>query len=150
MPMNGIIVTFILICLVPTFRNWRKTIFPVRFMLFITLLYLGGSSLASAHNVIGVEKTNSILKTAGDYILVQHHGGGGHHGGGAAMHSGGGIMHNGGSVMHKGGGIVCKIRLSAGRRDDPFRPRRRTGLGLDDAQQDVLECCLIHGSFAST
>lgn len=48
MPMNGIIVTFILLCLVPTLINWRKTIFPVRFMLFITLLYLGGSSLASA------------------------------------------------------------------------------------------------------
>ena len=46
MPMNGIIVTFMLICLIPTFINWRRINFPVRFMLFIALLYLGGSSLA--------------------------------------------------------------------------------------------------------
>ena len=48
MPMNGVIVTFMLICLIPTFLNWRKIIFSIRFMLFITLLYLGASSLACA------------------------------------------------------------------------------------------------------
>ncbi len=46
MPMNGIIVTFMLICLIPTFMNWRKFLFPVRYMIFIALLYLGGSCLA--------------------------------------------------------------------------------------------------------
>jgi hypothetical protein len=28
--------------------NWRKIIFPVRFLLFIVLLYLGGSVFGSA------------------------------------------------------------------------------------------------------
>ena len=48
MPMNGIILTFILLCLIPTLINWRKIIFPLRLMLFIAALYLGGSSLGSA------------------------------------------------------------------------------------------------------
>ncbi|MEP7166122.1 MAG: glycosyltransferase family 39 protein [Ferruginibacter sp.] len=48
MPMNGIIVTFMLICLIPTLINWRRTSFAVRLSLFIILLYLGGSSVASA------------------------------------------------------------------------------------------------------
>jgi hypothetical protein len=47
-PPNGIIVFFALICLVPSFANWRKIIYPIRFMLFVTLLYLGGSVLGSA------------------------------------------------------------------------------------------------------
>jgi hypothetical protein len=48
LPLNGIIVLFMLFCLIPTFINWRKIIFPIRFILFFTLLYLGGSVLASA------------------------------------------------------------------------------------------------------
>ncbi len=48
MPANGIILTFILLCLIPTLLYWRKIIFPLRFLLFIALLYLGASSLVSA------------------------------------------------------------------------------------------------------
>ena len=41
LPLNGIIAVFMLLCLIPTFINWRKIIFPVRFMLFFILLYFG-------------------------------------------------------------------------------------------------------------
>jgi len=47
-PLNMIIVVFMLLCLIPTLINWRKIIFPIRFMLFIAFLYLGGSVLGSA------------------------------------------------------------------------------------------------------
>jgi len=45
---NGILVVFMIFCLVPTLINWRKIIFPGRFLLFFALLYLGGTTLASA------------------------------------------------------------------------------------------------------
>lgn len=45
---NGIIVVVSLFCLFPTFINWRRLAFPVRFMLFITAVYLGGSIFGSA------------------------------------------------------------------------------------------------------
>lgn len=48
LPSNGIIVVFALFCIIPTLMNWRKIIFPIRFMLFVVLLYLGGSVLGSA------------------------------------------------------------------------------------------------------
>lgn len=48
LPINGIIVTFILICLLPTLVFWRKILFPLRLLLFIAVLYLGASSLVSA------------------------------------------------------------------------------------------------------
>lgn len=48
MPLNGIIFTFIIICMIPTLINWRKIVFPIRFLLFFAFLYLGGSSLVSA------------------------------------------------------------------------------------------------------
>jgi len=48
LPLNGILVMFMLFCLIPTFINWQKIIFPIRFLLFFTLLYLGGSTLVSA------------------------------------------------------------------------------------------------------
>ena len=48
MPMNGIILTFMLICLFPTLLKWRRFLFPIRFILFIAILYLGASSLACA------------------------------------------------------------------------------------------------------
>lgn len=47
-PLNMIILVFILVCLIPTFLNWRKIIFPLRFMLIFSFLYLGGSVLGSA------------------------------------------------------------------------------------------------------
>jgi hypothetical protein len=48
MPLNGILLTFILLSIIPTFINWRKILFPIRFLLFIALLYMGASSLISA------------------------------------------------------------------------------------------------------
>jgi len=47
-PLNGIILTLILICLVPTVKNWRKIIYPVRFTLIIGFLYLGENMLLSS------------------------------------------------------------------------------------------------------
>jgi 4-amino-4-deoxy-L-arabinose transferase-like glycosyltransferase len=48
LPLNGIIVILSLFCLIPTLLNWRKIIYPARFMLMIALLYLGGSVFGSA------------------------------------------------------------------------------------------------------
>jgi 4-amino-4-deoxy-L-arabinose transferase-like glycosyltransferase len=47
-PLNGVIVVLMLFCIIPTFKNWKKIIFSIRFMLFFALLYLGGSIFASA------------------------------------------------------------------------------------------------------
>lgn len=47
LPLNGFIVVLSLFCLIPTFLNWRKMIFPIRMMLFLVLLYLGESTLVS-------------------------------------------------------------------------------------------------------
>ncbi len=47
-PFNGIIVLAALFCLIPTLLNWRKIPFTIKFLLFLTLLYLGGSLLGSA------------------------------------------------------------------------------------------------------
>jgi hypothetical protein len=47
-PLNMIILVFMLISVIPTFLNWRKIIFPIRFLLFFSFLYLGGSVLGSA------------------------------------------------------------------------------------------------------
>lgn len=46
--LNGIIVVLILFCMIPTLINWRKIIYPLRIMLFVALLYFGGSILGSA------------------------------------------------------------------------------------------------------
>jgi len=48
LPLNGIIVVFMIYCLIPTLIHWRKIIFPIRFILFFILIYLSVSSLASA------------------------------------------------------------------------------------------------------
>lgn len=45
---NGIIAVLSLLCLIPTLINWRKVNYSIRFLLFIALLYLGGSILGSA------------------------------------------------------------------------------------------------------
>ena len=47
-PINGIIFTFMLLCLVPTFINWKNIIFQVRFMLFFSFIYLGLCSVVCA------------------------------------------------------------------------------------------------------
>ena len=48
LPINGTLMVFVLFCLIPTFLNWNKILFPIRFLLFFALLYLGGSLLGSA------------------------------------------------------------------------------------------------------
>ncbi|CAN5804373.1 hypothetical protein BH11BAC4_BH11BAC4_04270 [soil metagenome] len=48
LPLNGTIVVFMVLCLIPTLKNWRKINYPVRFMLFIAMFYLGGSIFGSA------------------------------------------------------------------------------------------------------
>jgi 4-amino-4-deoxy-L-arabinose transferase-like glycosyltransferase len=48
LPFNGIILVFILFCIIPTVINWRKIVFPLRFLLFFSFLYFGGSILGSA------------------------------------------------------------------------------------------------------
>ena len=48
-PANGIILTMMLFCIIPTFKNWRKVSYPIRFMLFFTILYLGASTLVTAY-----------------------------------------------------------------------------------------------------
>jgi len=48
LPLNGIILVLALFCLIPTLINWRKILFPLRFLLFFVLVYLGGSILGSA------------------------------------------------------------------------------------------------------
>jgi hypothetical protein len=48
LPLSGIIVVCMLFCVAPTLMNWRKIPFSIRFMLFFTFLYLGGSVFGSA------------------------------------------------------------------------------------------------------
>jgi len=47
-PLNGIVLTLILACLIPTVKNWRKIAYPVRFALIIAFLYLGENMLLSS------------------------------------------------------------------------------------------------------
>jgi len=49
MPWKTVLLTFILLCLIPTILNWRKLIFSLRFILIFTLIYLFGSTLVSAY-----------------------------------------------------------------------------------------------------
>lgn len=48
MPHNGIILVFSLFFLIPTVINWKKISFSIRFLLFFTIVYLGGSLFGSA------------------------------------------------------------------------------------------------------
>jgi len=48
LPPNGIIALLALFCLVPTFLNWRRIIYPVRYMFLFAGLYFGGNILGSA------------------------------------------------------------------------------------------------------
>ncbi len=50
LPTNGTILVFALFCLIPTLVSWRRILFSIRFMLFIALLYFGGSLLGSAES----------------------------------------------------------------------------------------------------
>jgi hypothetical protein len=48
LPINGILIVFVLFSLIPTLMNWRKIDFPIRFLLFFASLYFGGSIFGSA------------------------------------------------------------------------------------------------------
>jgi len=47
-PINGIILTLMLFSLIPTFRNWRRLPYPLRFMLIFIFMYLGISTMVTA------------------------------------------------------------------------------------------------------
>jgi 4-amino-4-deoxy-L-arabinose transferase-like glycosyltransferase len=47
-PANGIILTLLLFSLIPTYMNWRKLSYPIRFLLLFTIMYLGASVLVTA------------------------------------------------------------------------------------------------------
>jgi 4-amino-4-deoxy-L-arabinose transferase-like glycosyltransferase len=48
LPFTGIIAVLVLFCIIPTFKNWKKIDFSIRFMLLLALTYFGGSILGSA------------------------------------------------------------------------------------------------------
>ncbi|MDE3185537.1 MAG: glycosyltransferase family 39 protein [Bacteroidota bacterium] len=48
LPINGTLVILVIFCLIPTLINWQKILFPIRFLLLLIILYLGGSTLGSA------------------------------------------------------------------------------------------------------
>ncbi|NVO20135.1 MAG: glycosyltransferase family 39 protein [Bacteroidetes bacterium] len=48
-PINGILFTLILFCIFPTLFNWKKIPAPVRFLLLIVIIYLGGSLMVSTY-----------------------------------------------------------------------------------------------------
>lgn len=47
---NGIIVVFLIFCTIIFMINWNKTLFQIRFLFLISIIYLGGSVLGSAEN----------------------------------------------------------------------------------------------------
>lgn len=47
LPFNGIIIVFALITLIPTYINWRKINYSIRFLLFFALIYFCSSILVS-------------------------------------------------------------------------------------------------------
>jgi hypothetical protein len=67
-PLNGIVLTLILACLIPTFKNWRKIAYPVRFALILALLYLGENTLLSSE-VRVLTLVMPIILFWGAYIL---------------------------------------------------------------------------------
>lgn len=48
LPFNGVLLVLSLFCLLPTIKNWKRITYPIKFLLFFSLVYLGGSVLASA------------------------------------------------------------------------------------------------------
>lgn len=48
LPVNGALLLLCLFCFIPTLLNWKKVLFPIRLLLFFSLLYFGGSLLGSA------------------------------------------------------------------------------------------------------
>jgi hypothetical protein len=48
LPPNGVILVLGLFSLIPTLANWKRIVFPIRFVLFVFCLYMGGSLIGSA------------------------------------------------------------------------------------------------------
>lgn len=48
LPPNGMIALLALFCLVPTVLNWRRIVYPLRYIFLFALLYFGGNVLGSA------------------------------------------------------------------------------------------------------
>lgn len=48
LPFNGLILILMILSIIPTLINWKKIIFPIRFIVLFVLLYLGGSIFGSA------------------------------------------------------------------------------------------------------
>lgn len=48
LPFNGIILVLAFYCIIPTYRNWRKIPYSIRFLLIFAALYFCGSILGSA------------------------------------------------------------------------------------------------------
>ena len=48
LPFNGIICILLIISMFPTYINWRKINYAIRLLVILSIIYLGGSSLASA------------------------------------------------------------------------------------------------------
>lgn len=48
LPLNGTILLFSILCLLPTVLNWKRLPFAVRYMLLLSIIYFGGSLLGSS------------------------------------------------------------------------------------------------------
>jgi hypothetical protein len=48
LPYAGFVVILMLFCIIPTLKNWSKIPFPIRFLMFFVIVYLGGSVFGSA------------------------------------------------------------------------------------------------------
>jgi len=47
LPLNGTLILILSFCSIPTVISWYRIVYPIRFMIFIALLYMGGSILGS-------------------------------------------------------------------------------------------------------
>ncbi len=47
LPLNGTLILLLTFCSLPTVINWKRIDYPIRFMIFIALFYMGGSILGS-------------------------------------------------------------------------------------------------------
>jgi len=48
LPVNGTLLVLTIFCLIPTIINWKKLMFPLKFLLIFTFVYIGGSLFGSA------------------------------------------------------------------------------------------------------
>lgn len=67
-PLNGIIIVLLLFSLIPTYKNWSKINFAIRFLIFFSFIYLGGSTLGAAESRM-FQITAPVLLLWISYIL---------------------------------------------------------------------------------